>query len=597
MILLTLAAFITLVSSQGVVVTTQYGPVQGELAANNTVRVWRSIPFAAPPTGPFRFKAPQPPQPWTAVKDVRPYSTPCPQLQVVGGLFYGGEDCLQLSVYAPLVADKLPVLVWFFGGGYALGDGVELGWYDGVNLVNKFPGFIIVAGNYRVGPLGFMALNSLQAEDGTTGNAALLDQLSTLQWVKDNIAAFGGDPDRVTISGESAGAFSVAWHIASPGSAGLFHGAILESGTFDAPQFFQPVSDAIAFNTLYSAAVGCDVDPVTKSDAVTLECMRKLPVADLLLSIADYLNPNWPCVTPGRDCQTSTLKHIPALAPLMPWGPAIEGKFLTDTPLHLIKAGKFNKVPILQGTNKDEGSIFAPVFPLILPGTNFPATVEQIGPTVDHLFDMYDPAFIRNLTTTLILPAYPLSAYANNTWTLVSDMVTHAFFTCGTRRSSRALRAAGVPVFLYHFSYDVSHWPEVALLPELGNYHTSELDFVFGNNWPLGVHGNATVNDVFMTKAFENYWVNFVTSGDPSVGSGVDLPWPMFNSPDEVNMELAFPLSITSHLEEEVCDNAWDPFYAAIDAAAAPLRTRGKEWYPHLQARAALHAAARKGGL
>ena len=394
------------------VVTTTYGPVRGEDV--NGVRVFRSIPFAADPVGALRFAPPQPPAPWTATKDVRGYGTPCAQLKLLGPLFlYGGEACLQLSLYGappPPGAPPRPVLFFIYGGAYVVGDEAELGWYDGVALAKAHPEMLVVAPNYRLGPLGFLALPELAG----AGNAALLDQVAALEWVRDNIAAFGGDPARVTIAGESAGAFSVAWHLASPRSAGLFHGALLESTSFDTPQFFQPLGDARAFSALYGAALGC------AEGAGQLACLRALPVDAVLIDLAEALNPDWPCVVPGRcppGVQAAAAhlgggsgsggsggapRTLPALAPLMPWGPAIDGVVLPDVPLRAIIAGAFNKVPVLLGTNRNEGSIFIPVFPLIVPDTEFPPRLADIPKIVEHAYNMYDAATVNNLTNTLV---------------------------------------------------------------------------------------------------------------------------------------------------------------------------------------------------
>ena len=397
-------------------IRTTYGPVQGDEVSG--VRVWRSIPFAADPVGALRFQAPQPPAPWTAVKDVRGFATPCAQLKLLGPLLYGGEACLQLAVYAPPAAPAAPpkpVLFWIYGGAYVLGDEEELGWYDAVNLVQAHPEMLVVAANYRLGPLGFMALDSLKAENGNTGNAALLDQVAALEWVRDNIAAFGGDPARVTIAGESAGAFSVAWHLASPRSAGLFQGAILESGTLDAAQFFQPLPDAVAFNSLYAAALGCPRD-ASGSDAPQAACMRALSVDAMLIDLAEALNPDWPCITPGRcppgvDAAAAHLRTgartLPALAPVMPWGPAIDGVLLSDLPLHAVQRGAFNKVNVLLGTNRNEGSIFIPIFPIMVPNTTFPPRLADIPSIVEHAYNMYDSALVRNLTNTLMCVCCP----------------------------------------------------------------------------------------------------------------------------------------------------------------------------------------------
>jgi hypothetical protein len=239
----------------------------------------------------------------------------------------------------------------------------------------------VVSANYRLGFLGFAALDALQAEDpnGSTGNAAMQDQRAALQWVQANIAAFGGDPKRVTIFGESAGGFSVCYHMVSPASAGLFHAAIMESGMCDQAVFWQPAPYSIAWNTLYAQALGCNsssASPVAYTGSAApmdplLACLRNLTVAEIVAadSLASWLDPNWPFVGAGSEpphtagrralggvnqllaarAPGSGLRANPAmppLAPIMPWGPAIDGTAvgLPDLPLNLITKGTFNKV-------------------------------------------------------------------------------------------------------------------------------------------------------------------------------------------------------------------------------------------------------------
>lgn len=429
-----------------------------------------------------------------------------------------------------------------------------------------------------------MALNALLATDESTGNAALLDQVLALEWTRDNIAAAGGDPTHVTIFGESAGAFSVAWHIASPRSAGLFHGAILESGTFSTEQFFQPLSSAVAFNELYSTALGCAAPP-SGGDAAQLACLRELSTEAVLLALLDMLNPDWPFVHPSPAPQhpdaasaaaaasAALLRRgaggsvLPPLAPLMPWGPAIDGVVLKGMPLSLIKAGVFNRVPTIMGTNKNEGSIFIPAFVLIVPGMQFPPRQQDIPALIEHAFNMYSADALRNATAA-ILPIYPESAYFNDSWSQGSDMLTHAFFSCANRRASRALAQQGVPVWLYQFSHAL-HWPEVELLPELGDYHTSELDFVFGHSLPVLIH-DFDAKDLDILAAFDGWWRNFATTGDPNNGTYASPePWPRFvadGGEGERNMQIELPFSITTSLLDEEC-NAWDQFQAELEAA------------------------------
>lgn len=350
-----------------------------------------------------------------------------------------------------------------------------------------------MAVNYRVGPFGFMALNSLIAEDGSTGNVGLLDQRAGLQWVQKNIANFGGDPSKVTIFGESAGAFSVAFHLASEDSKGLFRGAILESGTFDSPQFFTPVASNIAFNQLYASAVGCNTtSPNGLNDTLTLGCLREKSTQDIMKSLLDFLNPNWPFTSTTDAAAAAAFDHkayldsafrgaappvLPALAPVMPWSAAIDGTSagLKDTPLNCIKKGAFNKdVSVILGTNANEGSIFVPLFPLVAKGTSFPPSDSDIPLMVERALDMYPPALVDNLTAT-IMSNYPPLTPANN-WERASDLLTHYFFTCSTRRGARALSEQGVPTYLYQFNYHLTFLAglEFSLL---GDYHTSEVSW------------------------------------------------------------------------------------------------------------------------
>ena len=189
------------------------------------------------------------------------------------------------------------------------------------------------------------------------------------------------------------------------------------------------------------------------------------------------------------------------------------------------------------------------------------------------------------------MPAYSEAAYDNDTWALSTDMITHAFFACSTRRAARALRAASpdLAVFIYEFSFELK-WPEVALLPDLGNYHTSELDFVFGNDWPSFVHGNFTASERFISDAFQALWTNFVVSGDPNRGpAAAPIAWPAYggagggaNSSKSLQIEL--PLNVVEELHADVCDNAWDPFADALDAAGARAPRALREWRAALAA-------------
>jgi para-nitrobenzyl esterase len=588
-----LAIAATVASAAIVVRNTTYGMVQG--TSENGLTTFRSIPFAAPPLGALRYAAPQPPVPWQGVRDASGEPNPCPQLKIDGNVYIGNEDCLYLQVYIPENAAStgpLPVLYWIFGGGYVLGDGEEFGFYDGSNLALK-RGVIIVAVNYRVGPFGFLALSGLQSADpnNSTGNMGLQDQTLGLQWVKNNIAAFGGDPNRVTIFGESAGGFSVCWHMVNQASAGLFASAIMESGSCTSPQFFQPVDFAIAWNTQYAAAVGCNgsaatAGPAELGDDPTVSCMRSISTEDAMKSLLDMLNPNWPfTANSANPSPTFNMTHmfihdvgmhpqlaptsLPALAPIMPWGPAIDGSpaGLVDMPINLINAGQFNKVPMIMGTNANEGSIFIPAMPLVVRGTSFPPSDADLPAMLEHAMDMYNPAIVANVTNWVMqnYPPYPL----NDNWARGADMLTHYFFSCGTRRTARALAEKGVPVYLYQFSHKLSF--EAGLEYDLlGDYHVSELYFVWDNQWPPILH-DFDANDVTISDAITAYWTNFAATANPNQGpASVGVQWPGYDPVGDLNIQLQVPVNVTQHLLQRLCD-MWDGVEADLNSGGTTL--------------------------
>jgi carboxylesterase type B len=223
-------------SSAGPVINTDDGPIQGD--RTDKITIYKGVPFAAPPTEALRFAAPRRPTPWTVTKSTVKEGGRCAQVQLTKGVSLGQEDCLYLDVYVPTqctAAKPCPVMQWIYGGAWITGDSNEFGLYDATRLATA-NGVIVVAGNYRLDVLGWLALDELQAESGGPyGNLGLQDQRAAMQWTQRNIAKFGGDPDQVTIFGESAGGFSVCQHMTSPDSNGLFSHAIIESGGCDGP--------------------------------------------------------------------------------------------------------------------------------------------------------------------------------------------------------------------------------------------------------------------------------------------------------------------------------------------------------------------------
>src|SRR6516165_10711307 len=316
-------------SGAGPVVPTGDGPVRGVTAGS--IDEFLGIPYAAPPTGNLRWRPPQPPAGWQGVRDATQFGPSCPQppsLSVPGTF---SEDCLYLNVNTPALpgGDQdhrwrnggddggLPVLVWIHGGGLTQDAGRD---YDPAKLAAD--GVVVVTINYRLGALGFLAHPALASwPGGPAGNYGLMDQQAALRWVRDNIGQFGGDRHNVTIAGESAGGLSVLAQLVSTGARGLFQKAIIESGSFALNQ--RPLATAEASGEAFAGSLGC-----TGQTAQTAACLRNLPVTDL--------------VTPA-------FVEIPGV---------VDGKVLTEPIGTALAAGRFARVPVLNGTNHDEERLF-----------------------------------------------------------------------------------------------------------------------------------------------------------------------------------------------------------------------------------------------
>ncbi|HZA35327.1 MAG TPA: carboxylesterase family protein, partial [Vicinamibacterales bacterium] len=307
-------------------VKTQSGPVEGTESGDGRIRVFRGIPFAAPPVGELRWQAPRPVAPWQEVRKATAFGNRCMQAPIFSDMIFRdevSEDCLYLNVWTPARAatERLPVMVWIYGGGFQAGSASEPR-QDGEKLAGT--GVVVVSFNYRLGVFGFLAHPELTRESGhnASGNYGLLDQIAALQWVKTNIAAFGGDPGRVTIFGESAGSFAVSALMASPPAQGLFHRAIGESGAF-----FNTGSGALAPGTL-AASEASGVTFAQSIGAPSLAALRAKPAADVLQAAAKG---------PGR------------------WfAPMIDGFVLPRNVPAIYADGKQSHVPLLAGWNADE---------------------------------------------------------------------------------------------------------------------------------------------------------------------------------------------------------------------------------------------------
>ncbi len=344
------------------------GLVSGTLSEDGDMRIFRGIPFAAPPVGALRWRAPQPVLPW---QEVRKADTPppiCMQARPKGVSVFSypeqatetiSEDCLYLDLWAPVMeknAAKLPVMVWLYGGGFTGGSlGNPL--YDGSNLAEK--GAIVVVANYRTGKLGFLALKELSDESGhhASGNYGLLDQIATLEWVKKNIARFGGDPSRVTIFGQSAGSFAVSLLMGSPAAKGLFQRAIGESGAQFGPVVDEPVPGAM------QRLAGAEKSGLALEQALGVSSLAEL--------------------------RAKPAEAIQAARGPSPWAwsyPIVDGYVVPDDLNAIFAAGKQNDVPLLTGSNADEGTTFGRPTTL---AAYLDTTEKEYGSAADALLRLY----------------------------------------------------------------------------------------------------------------------------------------------------------------------------------------------------------------
>ncbi len=509
----------------GTLITLDDGQLQGSVDGGS--RRFLGIPFAKPPVGALRWKAPVKNDPWTGVRDATQFGGRCAQLMSLQAPASQDEDCLYLNVWVPEPAPThaLPVMLWFHGGGNSAGsasDDAPLGtgglFYDGKTLASQF-GVVVVTTNYRLGPLGFFYHPALAAEGSPQGNQGLLDQRAAMEWVRDNIAPFGGDPANVTIFGESAGSFDVCFHIASPGSAGLFHRAISESGGCTT-KLATKASEAAGADA-FVVAVGCApaADP--------LACLRGKSVADLLIDAPIDGGPATE-LPGGPDYQGGT--------PRWSFGPLVDGTIIPDQPRTLFDARQVAKVPYILGSNTDEGTLFHFLSTPVANEDEYRAALgRRFGP------DLVDA----------IVAHYPVANFASADAAL-QRVTGDVALVCPTHDSARRAAAAGMPVHMYNFDYPIP----IPGLQFLGAAHGAEIAFVF----------DSIAGDVQATlgAAMRGYWTRLALTGDPN-GDGA-LAWPAFGPSSDMRMNLAPSLAVVANFRADECA-FWRTVY---DAEFAP---------------------------
>jgi len=474
-------------SAQAAPVSTAEGPVEG--FAKNGVTQFLGIPYAKPPVAPLRWMPPEAVAKWTNVRKADKFGPTCAQITTLGpfaGPPNSNEDCLYLNVFTPDVKAKLPVLVWIHGGGYVDGESDD---YDASKLA-KDGKLVVVTLNYRLNLFGFLSHPAL---DNASGNFGLMDMQAGLRWVQRNAAAFGGDPGNVTLGGQSAGAGAAAANVVSPGAKGLFHRAIFQSGGYT------PVATkaiALERGTKFADAAGCKGGDVAK-------CLRALP-ASKIIALAGTPSANGPFIN----------------------GPMVDGKIIPEQMIDAFNSGRFNKMPIMIGTTRDEANFNIGIAQYFRKD-RAPTTEEHYRAAMKTIYGgnagpgASPPAFAKG-TMDAVLAHYPAKSTAQAAWTgAATDNIT-----CRGQYVAGAL-SPHVPVYMYRFDdrSAPTYFPKMPGYQSLA-YHTGDIPYVF-----LGYHGgpdglptplNATQRK--LSDRLVASWANFARTGNPN-GKG-DAPWP-----------------------------------------------------------------------
>jgi len=477
-----------------VVTVPNVGMIAGSKTA--TMRSFKGIPYAAPPVGPLRWKAPQKAMPLTGVLDATKFGSGCVQDQNPFGMGSTDEDCLFLNVYAPTGKGPYPVMFWIHGGAFLNGESNS---YDASELVAQ--GVVVVTINYRLGMLGFLADPTIDNGTGAAStNYGLLDQQLAMQWVQDHIASFNGDKTNVTIFGESAGGFSVLSQLVLPNAHGLFQKAIVESGAYG--DTLQPTPDTANMQgATFETNAKCPT-PCTADD------LRGLSAADVLAA-------------------QDALKLQTLL-------PSTDGTVIPTAGVgSSLSSGKYEKVPMIEGTNHDEWALFVGLYVI--------QTNMKLVTQMDYETAAAGTLGVSTQIADSLIAPYPLSSYAMNPNLALTAAGTDFVFACPGRVAAMAL-SANKPTYAYEFSDENA--PEL-LLPippadptfEYHAAHASELQFLWDLPTPAG---SALTSDEQVLKAtMVKYWTQFAKTGDPNV-SGSPI-WPAYTAANDSILTLNTP--------------------------------------------------------
>ncbi|XP_046962306.1 juvenile hormone esterase-like [Vanessa cardui] len=518
------------------VTTIEQGKIKGVLcdSKNGTYYAFKGIPYAKPPLGPLRFKAPQPPESWKGIRDASEHGPVCPQFnERLQSIETGSEDCLYLNVYSKSVrpTSPMPVMVWIHGGAYYTGSGNSD--FYGPDFFMKHD-VILVTFNYRLEVLGFLCLDN----EEVPGNAGLKDQVAALRWVKNNISAFGGDTNNITIFGCSAGAASVSFHLISKMSAGLFNKAICQSGVCINDWAYSIYGLQRAFQL--GKLLGKDTEDTTE----LLEFLRNVPVSSLV-------NIKLPLIeTNHRDITDSIL-----FAPVLEKSDLKVEKFITESPIDLVKRGCFAKVPLIVGYTSGEG---------IELGKSFPATLDfltTLGAVVPRELKLkFDAEKLKDADEKIRNFYFKGKQLNADMIKEVVNLETDKLFAYNVTRFARYYKFfTSMPVYLYKMTVETErNFTKKAYKMEFipGVCHADDLPYLF----------HITCFDIPLTKeskhVVENFvqlWYNFALSGNPT-SKNVGVEWKQFSDKDRQGLIIDKTLKCISDIDAENM-NLWENIF------------------------------------
>lgn len=483
------------------IVNVKEGALQGVFNKDKNLHMFKGVPFAAAPIGELRWQAPQAHAKWQSVRQATEFNNQCVQPPLYDDMKFRAkgmsEDCLYLNIWTPTLAPKkaMPVLLYFYGGGFAAGDGSEPR-YDGASMAQN--DIVVITANYRLGIFGLFSHPELSAQSGYSGsgNYTFMDQAAALKWVAENIAAFGGDANRITIAGESAGSMSVNALMASPLSKQYIAGAIGESGSLLGPTLGTITLKEAEKNGANLASALGQASPNKTTQALTIAELRKISASELL----------------EKSIQAGFQWFLPT----------VDGYVFPQSPLHLYRQNHFAKIPLLTGNNSQESSYKA-----IMSGTNL--TLKAYKQALKNLYPTRHEQIFK------LYPATTIEEIKESAQALASDR----FISFSTWYWAN-LVATKLPTKVFYYEFSKIRPPSIQSpkgepSSERGAVHSAEIEYALGNlnTHPVYQWQN---DDYTVSRIMQSYFVNFIKTGNPN---GSNLPdWPLFSDGKQLDINV-----------------------------------------------------------